>query len=92
MLRTILTNCETVNFNHENSIESIFGKAYVESFSSNAFVLKFSKDTIMTENSKWEVNVMVYGDTIIGKGSRVYKYAILQAIAEFKAGEHDGRN
>jgi hypothetical protein len=91
-MRSLYIPSETVNFGYEDSKEIIFGKAYVEIFGVETFVVRFSKDTMMNHDSKWEVNVVVHDRKIIGKGARKYRFAILQAINEFKAGGYDGRN
>lgn len=91
-MRSLYIPSETVNFGYEDSKETIFGKAYVEMFSTNTFVVRFSKNTMVNKDSKWEVNVVVHDEQIIGKGARKYRFAILQSINEFKAGGYDGGN
>lgn len=88
-MRMIYANGDTVEFSYDDENESIYGRAFVEMYSSNAFTIKFSKDTVITEKSKYIVDCIVHKDTIIGTGNRKYRFAILQAINEFKRGNHN---
>jgi hypothetical protein len=83
---------ETVLFSFDDEKETILGKAFVEKFGYNVFTFKFSKETVIEENTEYDINVVVQGNSVIGKGSKKYRYAILQSINEYKAGERNGGN
>lgn len=90
-MRLIYANGETVEFSYDDGKESIYGRAFVEMYSSSAFTLKFCKDVEVHSDSKYDIDVLVHGNQIIGTGSRKYRYAIMQSINEFKRGNHDGK-
>jgi hypothetical protein len=91
-MRLIYANGETVQFSFDDGKESIFGSAFVEMYSSSVYTLKFCKDVEIRHDSKYDIDVMVHGNQIIGTGSRKYRYSIMESINEFKKGNHDGNN
>lgn len=71
---------EMIDFCYDDGTDSIFGKAYLEKISVNSYTFKFSKNNIVDENSLYEINVIVHGGRIIGKGARKYHNEIMEAI------------
>lgn len=60
--------------------EMVYGVGYLVSFEKKGcYALKLKEDW---EAEEWFIDVLVYGKTITGKGSRHYRYLIQELIAK----------
>lgn len=62
--------------------EMIYGQGFIEQYNDGAFTLKVQDGA----GFPFFINVMVHGNTVVGKGSRRYRWMILELVDKFKNG------
>lgn len=62
--------------------EMVYGQGFIEQYNDGSFTLKVQND----HYSPFFINVMIHGKTIIGEGSRHYRYMINELVDKYKNG------
>ena len=79
---TLIDVHELNYYGPERLDEMIYGRGFIEQYNDGAFTLKV-QDGI---GCPFFINVMVHGKSVVGKGSRRYRWMILEVVDKFKNG------